>query len=329
MVARTAQRSLELLSLLQIANRWSGPELARRLGVSLRTLRRDIDALRELGYPIEATGGKESTYHLSAGSALPPLLLDEEQAVAVFLALQTSPTIVLGLRDAANRAMHTLTQVMPAPLRAQVEATRVTMIRNYWEFSAPPIEPEILHAVGDAVRRAHLLRVDVRRPDNTRPAPADPDFTPPLSVEPHRLVLWAGRWYLLAHHPARARWRVYRVDRLHVYAPTGVRFDRRELPAEDLADYVMTRHDRGDLLAGWPCTGVVVLHRPAELVARFAPGGSVVEYVAPDRTRLTLGAWSWAGVAGILATFDADLEIVEPEELRQASHEMAARYAKV
>ena len=193
----------------------------------------------------------------------------------------------------------------------------------------PPIEPAVLHAVGDAVRRGQLLRVDVRRPDNSRPEPADPDFVPPLTVEPHRLMLWAGRWYLLAHDPAQGRWRVYRLDRLHVYAPTGVRFDRRELPADDLADYVLTQHDRGDLLAEWPCTGVVVLHRPAELVARFAPGGSIVEYVAPDWTRLTLGAWSWAGVAGILATFDAELEIVEPAELRTACHELAARYARI
>ena len=187
----------------------------------------------------------------------------------------------------------------------------------------------MLHAVGDAVRRGHLLRVDVRRPDNSRPAPADGDFAPPRSVEPHRLVLWAGRWYLLAHDPAAGQWQVHRVDRLHVYPPTGVRFDRRELPATDLADYVMTRHDRGDLPAEWPCTGVVVLHLPAELVARYAPGGSVAEYVAPERTRLTLGAWSWAGVAGILATFDADVEIVGPEELRAACHELAARYANV
>ena len=193
----------------------------------------------------------------------------------------------------------------------------------------PRLTEQPFYLVGGAVRRGHLLRVDVRRPDNSRPAPSDPDFVPPLTVEPHRLVLWAGRWYLLAHHPAEGRWQVHRVDRLHVYAPTGVRFERRELPAEDLADYVMTRHDRGDLLAEWPCTGVVLMRQTAEVVARWAPGGSVVEYVAPDRTRLTLGAWSWAGVAGILATFDADIEIVEPEELRDACHDLAARYAQV
>lgn len=140
-MAQTAGRSLQLLSLLQTANRWSGPELAARLGVSLRTLRRDVDTLRELGYPVHASGGRDSTYALGAGTNLPPLVLDGEQAVAISLALQTSPTTVLGLRDAADRALHTLSQVMPAPMRAQVDATRVTTIRNYWEFSAPRSRP--------------------------------------------------------------------------------------------------------------------------------------------------------------------------------------------
>src|SRR4051812_17120765 len=98
--------------------------------------------------------------------------------------------------------MATLGQVMPARLRSQAEATRGTVIRNYWEFSAPPIAPGTLQAVGEAVRRGHLLRVDVLRPDDTRPAPGEPDFTPPIRLEPHNLVLWAGRWYLVAHRAA-------------------------------------------------------------------------------------------------------------------------------
>ncbi|GMA40817.1 hypothetical protein GCM10025883_28620 [Mobilicoccus caccae] len=159
-MAQTAGRSLQLLSLLQTANRWSGPELAARLGVSLRTLRRDVDTLRQLGYPVHASGGRDSTYALGAGTNLPPLVLDGDQAVAISLALQTSPTTVLGLRDAADQALHTLSQVMPAPLRAQVDATRVTTIRNYWEFSVPPIAPAVLNAVGDAVRHSHLLRLE-------------------------------------------------------------------------------------------------------------------------------------------------------------------------
>lgn len=327
-MARTAERSLTLLSLLQVADRWSGPELAARLGVSLRTLRRDVDTLRELGYPVQASGGQHSTYRLEAGNTLPPLILDGEQAVAISLALQTSPTTVLGLRDAADRALTTLAQVMPAPLRAQVDATRVTTVRNYWEFSAPPIAPDILNAVGDAVRKGHLLRFDVLRPDGTRPGPRDPDFVRPLRVEPHHLVLWAGRWYLVAFDPAIPAWRIYRVDRIRPDTPTGLPFARRELPARSVADFVMTSHDRGDTPAAWQCLGHATLDLPAETVARFAPGGSVIQRLGPDRTRLTLGAWSWAGIAGILATFDTDLTEVEPAELRDACHALSRRFSE-
>lgn len=325
-MARTAGRSLQLLSLLQTANRWSGPELATRLGVSLRTLRRDVDTLRELGYPVHASGGRDSTYALGPGTNLPPLVLDGEQAVAISLALQTSPTTVLGLRDASNRALHALSQVMPAALRAQVDATRVTTIRNYWEFPAPPIAPDVLNAVGEAVRCSHLLRVDVLRPDGTRPHPKDSDFTPPVPVEPHHLVLWAGRWYLVAYVPAARDWSIYRVDRLHTHDPTGVPFNRRELPGGDVATYVMTSHDRGDTPAAWQCLGHATLNLPAHVVARWAPGGSVITHLDPTRSRLTLGAWSWAGIAGILATFDTELNDVEPEQLRDACHSLAQRF---
>ena len=326
-MAQTAGRSLQLLSLLQTANRWSGPELAARLGVSLRTLRRDVDTLRQLGYPVHASGGRDSTYALGAGTNLPPLVLDGDQAVAISLALQTSPTTVLGLRDAADQALHTLSQVMPAPLRAQVDATRVTTIRNYWEFSAPPIAPAVLNAVGDAVRRSHLLRLEVLRPDGSRPDPRDPDFTPPVRVEPHHLVLWAGRWYLVAHTPATRDWSIYRVDRLHTHDPTGVPFSRRQLPGDDVATYVMTNHDRGDTPATWQCLGSATLNLPADVVARWAPGGSVIDHLDPTHSRLTLGAWSWAGIAGILATFDTDLTNVEPDELRAACHSLARRFS--
>lgn len=327
-MARTASRSLELLSLLQTTNRWSGPELAARLEVSLRTLRRDVETLRDLGYPVLATGGRDSTYSLGAGTSLPPLILDGEQAVAVSLALQTSPTTVLGLRDAADRALHTLTQVMPAALQAQVDATRITTIRNYWEFSAPPIAPDVLNAVGDAVRRSHLLRLEFLRADGTRPAPHDPDFAPPSRTEPHHLVLWAGRWYLVFYIPAARSWSVHRIDRLHVHDPTGVPFTRRRLPGDDVATYVMTRYDRGDTPATWQCLGRATVNLPAEVVARWAPGGSVIDQVDATHSRLTLGAWSWAGIAGILATFDSDLTDIEPVELQQACHAMARRFAK-
>ncbi|HZH22858.1 MAG TPA: WYL domain-containing protein [Geodermatophilus sp.] len=322
----TSSRLLTLLSLLGARPRWSGGELSDRLGVSTRTLRRDVESLRGLGYPVTVLKGPSGGYRLDPAGGLPPLLLDDEQAVAVAVALQTAPTSVSGLGDAVARALTSLKQLMPARLRAEAEAMNVTAIRNSWEFPAPPIPPDTLRTVGHAVRNRHLLRFDHLTPDGRRPEPGDPDFAPPVRAEAHHLVVWAGRWYLVAHVPADSAWRIYRVDRIHAHAPTGVGFRPRRLPASDVAGYVMTTHDRGDTPAHWQCTGTAVMDLPADVVARWAPGGSVVEFVDAARSRITLGAWSWAGVAGLLATFDADVSDVEPAELRDACRTIARRY---
>ncbi|MEV5888854.1 helix-turn-helix transcriptional regulator [Nonomuraea fuscirosea] len=325
-MATTSSRLLRLLSLLGARSNWSGQDLADRLGISTRTLRRDVESLRELGYPVQALMGPDGGYRLGAGGRLPPLLLDDEQAVAVAVALQTAPASVTGLDDAAARALTSIRQVMPAHLRAEVDAMHLTAIRNFWEFPAPPVDSSTLKAVGSAVRNGHLLRFDYRAPGSHRPHPGDPGFTPPLRVEPHHLLMWAGRWYLVACTPGTDAWGVYRVDRIHAYAPTGTPFQRRELPEPNVAHYVMTSHDRGDTPAPWPCLGTVLMELPPDVVARWAPGGSVIEYVTPTRTRITLGAWSWAGIAGLLATFDADITDIEPAELKDACRILARRY---
>ncbi|GHE08951.1 helix-turn-helix transcriptional regulator [Klenkia taihuensis] len=306
----TSARALTLLSLLATGRPRTGAELAGRLEVSERTVRRDVEMLRSLGFPVAGTPGPTGRYQLRAGSTLPPLLFDDEQAVAVTLALQTAPVTVTGTGDGAARALATLRQVMPARLQPQVDALRVTAVPNAWDFGAPPVEQSVLAAVGDAVRRGHLLRVRL------------PGAGDPVLVEPHHLVVWAGRWYLVAHGPSG--WWVHRVDALHVHGPTGLPFARRALPADDVAEYVMGRHDRGDTVGAWPCTGRVTMALPADVVARWVPAGAVVEALG-DRCRVTLGAWSWAGVVGILATFDADLTDVAPAELRDAMAHTAAR----
>lgn len=328
-VATTTSRSLKLLSLFVSGRVWGGNELADQLDVSARTLRRDIDTLRDLGYPIDTVKGPRGGYRLGAGGSLPPLLFDDDQAVAVALALQTAPVTVTGLEDAAARARATLHQVMPARLKAEVESMNLTSIRNQWDFAAPPIEPEVLQAVGQAVRRGHVLQFDYLRPDGSRPDLRDADFVPPPRVEPHHLVLWAGRWYLVAYELHDDGWQIFRVDRIHPHAATGLPFTRRTLPAVNVATYVMRSYDRGDTPASWQCLGTAVLGLPADLVARWAPGGSVIEYVSPGQTQMTLGAWSWAGIAGILATFDTDLSAVEPAELRAACHRLARRFELV
>jgi predicted DNA-binding transcriptional regulator YafY len=325
-MATASSRLLRLLSLLGARPNWSGQDLADRLGISTRTLRRDMESLRELGYPVQALKGPDGGYQLGAGSKLPPLLLDDEQAVAVAVALQTAPTSVAGIDDAVARALTSIKQVMPANLRAEIDAMHLTAIPNSWEFPAPPIASSTLKAVGYAVRNGHLMRFDYLTPDGHRPHPNDPDFAPPLRVEPHHLVMWAGRWYLVAYTPATEAWGIYRVDRIHAHAPTGTPFQRRELPEPNVARYVMTSYDRGDTPAPWQCLGTVLMELPADVVARWAPGGSVIEYVTPTQTRITLGAWSWAGIAGLLATFDADITVVEPDELKDACRTLARRY---
>lgn len=193
--------------------------------------------------------------------------------------------------------------------------SRFSAARNYWEFPATPIDAEVIGVIGAAISRRHVLRAD-------RTGEGEPTT---LTLEPHHLVVWAGRWYLVAFEPEADRWRAMRVDRLTPRMPTGRTFDRRPVPHGDPATFVMTTYDRGDTPAEWPCRGSALLALPASLVARFAPGGSTVEYVTDSTCRLTLGAWSWAGLAGLLLTFDADLAETEPAEVGQALHALRAR----
>lgn len=328
-VADTSRRALHLLSLLATRRRWSLGELATRLEVGERTVRRDIETLRLLDYPIETLRGPAGGYRLEAGHTLPPLVFDDEQALAVVVALQTAPNSVFGLGEDTARALDTFEQVMPPRLRAAVETLRLTRLQNYWEFPAPPIDAAVLKAAGSAVRRHEVLLVETLDADGARAAPGAPGFVPARRLEPHHLAVWAGRWYLVGFDHADDAWRVHRLDRLHLHPPTGVPFAPRELPGGDVAHFVMTTHDRGDTPAVWECTGSARLNLAAETVARWAPGGSVVEHLDPDHCRLTVGAWSWAGVAGLLATFDADLTEVEPPELVRACRRLVRRWQDV
>ncbi|MFD2794181.1 helix-turn-helix transcriptional regulator [Promicromonospora vindobonensis] len=328
-MADTSRRTLQLLSLFAARRRWSLGELAARLEVSDRTARRDVETLRRLGYPVTTVRGPAGGYELGAGHPLPPLLFDDEQALAVAVALQTASTSVLGLGDDAARAADTLKQVVPPALRSTMDTLRLTTLRNYWEFPGAPIAPSALRAVGSAVRHRHVLAFDALRADGTRPDPHDADFAPPRRLEPHHLVVWAGRWYLVGYDLADDTWRVHRVDRLHVHTPTATRFAPRAVPGGDVAQLVMTTHDRGDTVSTWECVGTARINLPAETVARWAPGGSVVEHLDTDHSRLTIGAWSWAGVAGILTTFDADLSELEPPELVAAGRRLVQRWGRV
>jgi predicted DNA-binding transcriptional regulator YafY len=327
-MATTSHRALRLLSLLASRRQWPLRDLADRLEVSERTVRRDLDTLRGLGYPVTTVRGPDGGYRLGTRHTLPPLLFDHDQALAVAVALQTAPSSMVGLQDDTARALATLQQAMPETLRAAMESLRLTRLQNYWEFPAPPIDPTALSVVGAAVRHRHVLITEVLRPDSTRPAPDEQDFAAARRIEPHHLVVWAGRWYLVAYDLDDHQWRVHRVDRLHP-RPTSSPFGHRDLPCGDIAHFVMSSHDRGDTPAAWQCTGSARLNLPAHVVARWAPGGSVVEDLDADHCRLTLGAWSWAGIAGILATFDTDLTDLQPPELLDACRHLAHRYAAI
>lgn len=335
----TSGRLLSLLSLLQARRDWPGHVLAQRLAVSDRTVRRDVDRLRELGYPIQATLGPDGGYRLAPGAELPPLLFDDEQAVALAVALQLAVTSGADIDDGATRALATLRQVMPSRLRHRIDALELTVMPD--AVPASNVAPTVLHAVSDAVQRHEVLRFDyagstpssggtdgTTSSGGTRSTTADDDGPPPpRRAEPHHLLARAGRWYLLAWDLERAEWRTFRVDRLTPRTPTGPRFTPREIPGGEAAAFVAARFKGSDGPDAWPCQGTVVLDLPASDVAPFA-GGATVEPVGPDRCRVTLGAWSWPAVAASVARFDADVEVEGPRELAAAVAALAARFSR-
>lgn len=321
-MAQTSARLLRLLSLLSARDSWQAAELAERLEVSPRTLRRDVEALRDLNYPVLTTRGTGGGYRLGNRSHLPPLVFDTDQAVAVAVALQTAPTVIAGIDESFGSALQVVRQAMSRQLQTELDAFRITTVPNSWEFGTPPLPAEQLRRIGLAVHAQELVLFNYARPDGSFPEPGDADFEPPVRLEPHSLVVWAGRWYLLGRREGAGQVSVYRVDRIRQKDPTGIRVGRPAI--DDVAELVREAWDRGDTLAGWPCRGSAVLPYPASIVARWAPGGSVVEPVAAGRTRLRLGAWSWEAVAGLLATYACPLAEVEPGELRAACATVAA-----
>lgn len=317
----TSARLLALLSLLQARRDWPGRTLADRLEVSPRTVRRDVDRLRELGYPVRATRGPDGGYRLDAGSELPPLLFDDDQAVAVAVALQTATMTVQGVEEAALRALATVRQVMPARLRHRVDALQVTrVVKNSWREA--DIDPENLLAIGAAVRAQEVLRFDYA--GRREFAEVSDQDRPPRRTEPHHLVTWGGRWYLVGWDLDRNDWRTYRVDRMTPRMPNGPRFTPRQLPAPDVAAFIAERFERHDRFA---CHGTAILHAPPAAVNEWIRGQAIVEDIAPDRCRVTAGSWSWTGLAAWFGMFDVEFELLGPPELLTAAARLAARFA--
>ncbi|MEV3981997.1 WYL domain-containing protein [Nonomuraea sp. NPDC049758] len=316
---KTSARLLALLSLLQTRRDWPGALLAERLEVSPRTVRRDVDRLRDLGYPIAAIKGPDGGYRLDAGSELPPLLFDDEQAVALAIALQIAATAGAGIEEAAARALTTVRQVMPARLRHRIDTLQVTAVERAGARPEPQVAGGVLVALSTAVHAREALRFDY-------PSEADDGaLPPPRRVEPHHLVTWGGRWYLVAWDLDRADWRTFRADRIRPRTPTGPRFIPRELPGGGVAAFVTARFRGSDEAGDWPCRGEVILALPAAVVSRYVRDG-LVEEAGPDRCRIVMGSWSWLGLAAALGRFDADIEVIGPAELKDAFAQLARRY---
>ncbi|MDT0449219.1 helix-turn-helix transcriptional regulator [Streptomyces hesseae] len=300
-------RMLRLLSLLQTRREWAGTELADRLGVTTRTVRRDIERLRELGYPVEGTTGHAGGYRLAAGTAMPPLLLDDEEAVAIAVALRTATTDITGIEETALRALAKLEQVLPARLRTQVTALqRATAAPvTYGGTDRVRADPAMLALLAAACRDHEIVTFDY----TTRHGSPGP-----RRVEPHSLVPAAGRWYLVAHDTTKDDWRVYRLDRITTPATTGRRVPPRELPTPDPAAYVASK------IATAPARHRVIatVHAPAETV--IARTQSLPERVtALDATTCTvdLSGDSLTRIAQILATLgDITALDADPEVLR-------------
>jgi predicted DNA-binding transcriptional regulator YafY len=311
----TSGRLLSLLSLLQVRRDWPGVLLADRLGVSERTVRRDVDRLRELGYLVHAVKGPDGGYRLEAGSAVPPLLFDEEQAVALAVALRIAVGTGAGIEEAAARALVTLRQVLPARLRRRIDVLEVGPAGG-----GPQVDTEVLLAVSSAVRAREELRFDYFSPGGRE------GDGPPRRVQPHHLVSRAGRWYVVGWSAERGDWRTYRADRMALRTPNGPRFTPREVPGGDVAAFLAARFKGSDTTA-WPCQGEVVLDLPISEVAPFT-GDDTAQEAGPGRTRLLTGSWSWAALAAKLARFDTEVEVVGPPELRAAFAELSARAAR-
>jgi predicted DNA-binding transcriptional regulator YafY len=316
-MASTSSRTLRLLSLLQTRRYWPGDELARQLRVSPRTLRRDVDRLRELGYPIRAQRGVAGGYQLAAGTALPPLVVDDEEAVALAIGLQAAAQgAVEGIAESSVRALAKVVQVMPARLRRRVQALGAMTVPASWEGPAGvSVDPGVLTALALACRDAERVRFSYTAADGQQTG---------RHVEPHRLVLLGRRWYLAGYDLDRNGWRSYRLDRLAGPRGTGARFRPRELPAADAAAFV--RSGIQSARAGYDIE--VIVEAPAETVReRIGRWASVSEIGATRcRVRMTADMLEWP-IMG-LGLVGADFQVVSPPELIDWVRDWGARFSR-
>jgi predicted DNA-binding transcriptional regulator YafY len=311
-MSQTSSRLLELLSLLQGRRDWPGGELADRLDVSGRTIRRDMERLRDLGYPVESLSGPAGGYRLRAGTAMPPLLLDDDEAIAIAVGLRTAARAsVTGIEETAVRALVKLEQVLPAHLRRRVGA--LSSATSTLPVAGPTVDPQHLTVIAAACRDSECLRFGYRSRDGSDSR---------REVEPHSLVNHGRRWYLVAWDRRRDDWRTFRIDRLAKPAPTGVRFMPRELPAKDAAAYV--EHS----ITGAPnrFEARVTLHAAAEeITGRVPPHWGTIEAIDAHTCEYRTGDDNLRWLALRIAMLGVDFDVHEPPELVEHLRALASR----
>ncbi|MFI0907119.1 helix-turn-helix transcriptional regulator [Streptomyces sioyaensis] len=312
----TSARLLRLLSLLQSHREWTGAELAGRLDVTPRTVRRDIDRLRELGYPVHSAPGTAGGYRLGAGAELPPLLLDDEEAVAVAVGLRTAAAGgVEGIEETSVRALAKLEQVLPHRLQRRVGALNAFTVPMFGA-GGPRVDPNTLTELAHACRDCHRLRFDYTTHDGTLSR---------RTVEPHRLVCARRHWYLVAWDVDRADWRTYRADRITPTPPHGPRFTPRTPPAEDLAAYV----SHGISTRAYAQQATVLVHASREQAAeRIGPAAGTLEAVDAGHCLLHTGAHSLDVMVVHLVMTGFDFEVREPPELLDRVREIRDRLSR-
>lgn len=312
----TAARLLKLLSLLQAKRDWTGPELAQRLEVTVRTVRRDVERLRDLDYPVHATVGVTGGYRLEAGAAMPPLILDDGEAVAVAVGLRTAAGgTIAGIEETSARALAKLEQMLPSRLRRRVSALTSTVVSM--AGGGPIIDPETLSIIAAASRDHHSLRIEYSAADGTARGRV---------VEPHRLACTGRRWYLLAWDIERADWRTFRVDRITAPPSPRARFTPRELPeGGDIAAYI----SRAISSAPYRYRAKVILHAAAEQVSqRVTPASGLVEAVDEDSCVLHAGGPDLAEIPIYLAQIGFEFDVLEPPELIEQVHTLAGQFSR-
>jgi predicted DNA-binding transcriptional regulator YafY len=318
-MANTSSRALRLLSLLQNHRFWPGGELAGRLGVSPRTLRRDVDRLRELGYPVTAHPGVDGGYQLAPGAALPPLVLDDDEAVAVVASLRLAAAGAV--TEAAARTLAKITQVMPARLRRRAEAVAAMTESASWDparAGQAAIDTDVVAGAALACRDAERIRFGYVAANGERTE---------RHVEPHRLVVLDRRWYLVGYDLNRNDWRSFRLDRVAgPPQPTGARFRPRALPAADAAEFVRRNISGAQRAGTWRVEAVV--EAPAAVIRERIGRWAEVEEDGQDRCLVTMVTQDddWPVIA--LGVTRADFRVLSPPELASRVADWGARFSR-